>query len=153
MAQGHHKTQRYLRAIWRLTRVSCDLTWSRGDDKRAQRTKPRATVHGTESQTHPGPRLRGQAPGSSLLSWRPRAEAMTSPEGKAARVPEEPGEARARAPHLRAAYGGPHATGPLPAPAHVPAPLHSRTSERLLDTLIPTPHLLSPVEADLINTL
>lgn len=116
-AQGHQKTQWYLPAVWRLTSVSpCDLTWSWGGDKQAQRTEPWATIHGSESQTHPGPKLRYHAPGSTLLSWRPRAEAMTAPEGKAARVPEEPGKAQARSPHLRAACPGPRAPGPPTAP-------------------------------------
>lgn len=92
----------------------------------------------------PSPRLTrgqgsgGQAPGSSLLSWEPRAEAMTSPRGEGSRVPEEPGGGPGQGPHLRAAYGGPTRAG-RSCPAHVLTPLHSRTSERLLDTLLAHP--------------
>ena len=147
MARGHHKTQRYLRAIWRLTRISCDLTWSWGDDKWAQRTEPRATVHGTESQTHLGPRLRCQAPGSSLLSWRPWAEAMTAPDEKAAPVSEELGEAP---PHLRAHCSGLRAPGLLPAPS-TSLRLFTAGSQRAACTRSYPPPPPVPLEADLIQ--
>lgn len=77
--RGHHKTQRYLRAIWRLA-GSCDLTVTERRRRGAQRTKPRATVHGDRVPDHRGQGSRGQARSSSLLSWRPRAEAADIPE-------------------------------------------------------------------------
>ena len=129
-----------------------DLTWSWGDDKQAQRAEPWATVHRSESQTHPGPKLRYHAPGSTLLSWRPQAEATTAPEGKVAQVPEEAGKAQAKSPISEQATLAPvHQARPLP-PSHPCA--SSQQGLRELPAQAHThPPPPVPVEADLIKVV